>query len=68
MFLQLCYCSAQLIRLAHAKSGLTFAAAGKRLQLKHLSPDCRVLLRNAERLIEVNIIEDPIYHAAADAL
>jgi SulP family sulfate permease len=38
-----------------------YAAAGKRLRLRHLSPDCRTLLRNAESIIEVNIMEDPAY-------
>lgn len=42
--------------------------AGKKLHLKHLSPDCRQLLRNAEKVIEVNIIEDPRYHIAVDKL
>jgi MFS superfamily sulfate permease-like transporter len=40
--------------------------AGKRLHLKHLSPDCRQLLKNAEKVIDVNIIEDPTYHVAVD--
>lgn len=34
---------------------------GKTLHLRHLSPDCRQLLRNASALIEVNIQEDPEY-------
>lgn len=34
---------------------------GKRVQLWHLSPDCRQLLKNAEDIITVNIIEDPTY-------
>lgn len=42
--------------------------AGKKLHLKHLSPDCRQLLRNAEKIIDVNIIEDPTYHLAVDKL
>lgn len=40
--------------------------AGKRLHLKHLSADCRQLLKNAEKVIDVNIMEDPIYHVAVD--
>jgi sulfate permease, SulP family len=40
--------------------------AGKKLHLKHLSEDCRLLLKNAEAVIDVNILEDPIYHVAAD--
>jgi len=35
---------------------------GKVLQLHHLSEDCRVLLKNAEPVIAVNILEDPHYH------
>ncbi|MBL1408868.1 SulP family inorganic anion transporter [Sphingobacterium faecale] len=34
---------------------------GKTLHLRYLSHDCRQLLRNAEAVIEVNIIEDPTY-------
>ncbi len=40
--------------------------AGKKLHLKHLGPDCRKLLRNAEHVIEVNVIEDPTYRVVAD--
>lgn len=41
-----------------------YAKAGKKLQLKHLSPDCKRLLKNAESVIDVNIIEDPQYNVA----
>ncbi|MGO2358801.1 SulP family inorganic anion transporter [Mesonia sp.] len=34
---------------------------GKKVHLKHLSADCRRLLHNAEKIIDVNIIEDPSY-------
>jgi SulP family sulfate permease len=34
---------------------------GKILHLRHLSPECRKLLQNAESIIEVNIQEDPEY-------
>jgi sulfate permease, SulP family len=34
---------------------------GKKIHLKHLSEDCRQLLKNAEDIIEVNVIEDPTY-------
>ncbi|RAK70778.1 SulP family inorganic anion transporter [Hymenobacter edaphi] len=40
---------------------------GKTLHLRHLSPDCRQLLRNAGALVEVNILEDPEYRVATDA-
>ncbi len=45
-----------------------YQKAGKKLHLKHLSPDCRKLLKNAEDIIEVNIIEDPTYRIATDSL
>ena len=35
--------------------------AGKKLHLKHLSSDCLVLLKNADGVIDVNIIDDPQY-------
>jgi len=34
---------------------------GKKLTLRHLSKDCQVLLKNADKIIEVNLEEDPIY-------
>ncbi|PRD47846.1 SulP family inorganic anion transporter [Sphingobacterium haloxyli] len=34
---------------------------GKKIHLRHLSPDCRQLLKNAESVIHVNILEDPTY-------
>lgn len=45
-----------------------YRAAGKRIRLRHLSADCRQLLRNAEEVIDVNIIEDPGYKVAVDKL
>lgn len=38
--------------------------AGKKLHLKHLSRDCKLLLKNAEDVIDVNILEDPTYSVA----
>ena len=35
---------------------------GKKIQLRHLSPDCRQLIKNAESIIDVNVIEDPTYN------
>ena len=43
-----------------------YKKAGKRLQLTHLSPDCRTLLANADDVIAVNIIEDPTYRVAIE--
>ncbi|MBV8326338.1 SulP family inorganic anion transporter [Chryseobacterium sp.] len=34
---------------------------GKTIYLRHLSEDCRKILKNAEAVIEVNIQEDPTY-------
>jgi len=42
--------------------------AGKKLHIRHLSEECRGLLKNAGDLIEVNVIEDPTYHIATDKL
>lgn len=39
-----------------------YVKQGKTIHLKHLSPDCRRLLKNAESIIEVNIMEDPTYN------
>jgi len=41
--------------------------AGKKLHLKHLSPDCRKLLANAAAVIEVNYWEDPQYQVLTNA-
>ena len=41
--------------------------AGKKLQLKHLSPDCHKLLSNADKIIAVNIIKDPALKVKPDA-
>lgn len=40
--------------------------AGKKLHLRHLSEDCRLLLKNADAVIDVNILEDPTYQVAID--
>lgn len=45
-----------------------YLALDKELHLRHLSPDCRKLLRKAGTMVEVNVIEDPQYHVAADEL
>lgn len=45
-----------------------YAKAGKTLHLKHLSADCRVLLKNADALIDVNVVEDPTYKVVADQM
>jgi len=45
-----------------------YAKSGKKIHLKHLSKDCLKLIKNAESLIEVNIIEDPTYKVVADKI
>ena len=45
-----------------------YKKAGKVLHLKHLSPECRMLLKTARGLVEVNVLEDPTYHVADDKL
>ena len=42
-----------------------YERAGKRLHLVHLSPECRLLLNKAGDLVEVNVLEDPVYSVAA---
>ena len=45
-----------------------YIRAGKKLHLRHLSPECRLLLEKAGDLVEVNMMEDPLYHVADDKL
>lgn len=40
--------------------------AGKTLHLRHLSEDCKLLLKNAASIIEVNVMEDPHYRVVVD--
>lgn len=39
---------------------------GKEVRLKHLSADCKRLLKNAEKIISVHVIEDPTYKVVTD--
>lgn len=43
-----------------------YLKAGKKLHLRHLSPDCIALLRNAEKIVDVNILEDPDYKVVGE--
>ncbi len=43
-----------------------YAKQNKKIHLRHLSQDCRQLLKNAESVIEINIIEDPTYKVMLD--
>lgn len=45
-----------------------YKSAGKTLHLRHLSEDCKLLLKNASSLIEVNVLEDPSYRVAVDKI
>ncbi len=45
-----------------------YIKAGKKLHLRHLSPECIELLSKAGDLVEVNVMEDPKYHVADDKL
>ena len=39
---------------------------GKKIHLKNLSPDCKTLLKNAEQIIDVNVLKEKTYKAAVD--
>lgn len=41
---------------------------GKFVQLRYLSADCRKLLKNAEKIIDVNLGDDPTYKIVADVV
>ena len=43
-----------------------YAKVGKRVTLRHLSPDSRKLLTKADEIIEVNLAEDPTYKVMTD--
>jgi len=45
-----------------------YIQAGKQLHLRHLSQDCRQLLKKAGDLVEVNVLEDPRYYVVNDQL
>ncbi|MEZ5004609.1 MAG: SulP family inorganic anion transporter [Chitinophagales bacterium] len=43
-----------------------YAKLDKVVHLRHLSEDCKRLLKNADKLIDVNVLEDPTYKVAFD--
>ena len=45
-----------------------YKSAGKNVQLIHLSKDCNKLLKNAKKIIKVNVLEDPTYKLVVDEL
>lgn len=45
-----------------------YQKVGKKIHLKHLSADCRKLLKNADEIIDVNVYEDPTYKIVVDKI
>lgn len=45
-----------------------YRKVGKKVHLRHLSEDCKLLLNNAAEIIDVNYWEDPHYKVVADKL
>src|SRR6056297_177957 len=45
-----------------------YLKVGKKVHLRHLSPDCQKLLKNADKIIDVNVLEDPSYKVLVDDL
>ena len=43
-----------------------YSKVGKKVHLRHLSKDCQQLLKNAEKIIDVNVMEDPTYKVVVD--
>ncbi|MBC7749002.1 MAG: SulP family inorganic anion transporter, partial [Methylotenera sp.] len=43
-----------------------YAKLNKTVHLQHLSADCKTLLKNADQVIDVNILEDPTYKVLID--
>jgi SulP family sulfate permease len=45
-----------------------YRKAGKRLHLRHISPDCLELLTKAKDMVEIDVRKDPHYHIADNKL
>ncbi|MCP4524238.1 MAG: SulP family inorganic anion transporter [Candidatus Gracilibacteria bacterium] len=43
-----------------------YALEKKKLHIRHISPDCRKLIKNAEKIVEINVLEDPDYKMIVD--
>ena len=43
-----------------------YLKVGKKVHLRYLSPDCQKLLQNADKIIDVNVLEDPKYKVVVD--
>jgi sulfate permease, SulP family len=44
-----------------------YMKAGKKIHLRHLSQDCVHLIKRAEKICDVNVLEDPDYFVAIDS-
>ena len=45
-----------------------YLSRNKNMHLKHLNKECKILLEKADKLVELNVIEDPDYHIVSDKL
>ncbi len=45
-----------------------YLKVGKKVHLKHLSKDCQQLLKNADEIININVLEDPNYKVLVDKI
>ncbi len=43
-----------------------YQKAGKEIHLRHLSQDCIKLIKKAEKICDINVLEDPDYYVAVD--
>ena len=44
----------------------SYQKLGKNIHLRHLSSDCIKLIKKAEKICEVNVLEDPDYFVSVD--
>ncbi|MDP1579862.1 MAG: hypothetical protein Q8M02_06260 [Candidatus Didemnitutus sp.] len=44
---------------------IRYRKAGKTLHLRHLSPDCRLMLANAGNLVDVEVMDDDPHYTVA---
>lgn len=45
-----------------------YRKVGKKLHIRHISPECRSLLTKAQEYVEIDVKDDPRYHIATDKL
>ncbi|MEP1553700.1 MAG: SulP family inorganic anion transporter [Paraglaciecola sp.] len=45
-----------------------YQEVGKKLHIRHISPECRQLMTKAQKYVEMNLNEDPRYHVASNKL